>query len=64
MESPGVSMVKIPGPTDFLGARVETEVDDGGGTWLWRRDLVEGAGGGGIDVLIEDGWVWKRVTSL
>ena len=64
MDSPGVSIVKMPGPTDFLGARLETEVDDAGGTWLWRRDLAEGAGGGGIDVLTEDACVWNRVTSL
>lgn len=51
-----VSNVSVPGPTDFLGARVEMGADDGGGTWLWRRDLAEGAGGGGIDVLIEDAW--------
>ena len=48
--------MSVPGPTDFLGARVEIDVVDGGGTWLWRRALEEGAGGGGIDVLVEDAW--------
>lgn len=56
-------VVRIPGPTDFLGARLETFTDDDG-TWLWRRDLAEGGGGGGIDVFADVVCVCRRLTSL
>jgi hypothetical protein len=59
-----VSSVNTPGPIDFLGGRVGSDVDDDGGIWLWRRALDEGAGGGGIMVFVVGACPVRRFVSL
>lgn len=62
--SPVVSNVNTPGPIDFLGGRVGSDVDDDGGIWLWRRALDEGAGGGGIMVFVAGACPVRRFASF
>ena len=64
MASLEVSNVSTPGPIDFLGGRVGSDVDDDGGIWLWRRALEDGAGGGGIMVFVVGACPARRFASF